>query len=303
MKSRTVLFLFIVFVAGVCQALAESGDGGQPGAFMRRGLGGRALGMGSAYSSLANDASAVYWNPAGLCAMERMELQGMYSVLTFDRQEMFVGVGGGAVARMIAVGAAWYKFGVKDIDGRDRLGNATQRFEDSENCFMLSASALLVQDVALGITGKYIHHSLADRSASGAAMDLGLRITLVPMFTVGFVLQDLLGQLSWNTESGLKEKLPTTARGGVAFQPDFLPVSLALEFAKTGKANPLLRAGTEYRILDILALRAGFDGSYVALGGMIIVPGERVKSQVDYAITKDALESTFVHHISLRLNF
>jgi len=45
----------------------EAGQtGGGPYAFMRIGLGGRGSGLGGAYTSLANDGTSPYWNPAGL---------------------------------------------------------------------------------------------------------------------------------------------------------------------------------------------------------------------------------------------
>lgn len=38
------------------------------------GVGARALGLGGAYSSVANDYTALYWNPAGLATIRKMEL-------------------------------------------------------------------------------------------------------------------------------------------------------------------------------------------------------------------------------------
>ncbi len=38
------------------------------------GIGARALGLGGAYTSVANDYTALYWNPAGLAAIRKMEL-------------------------------------------------------------------------------------------------------------------------------------------------------------------------------------------------------------------------------------
>lgn len=59
------------------------------GEFMYIGAGGRALGMGGAYASLAADATAGYWNPAGLVRMTGSEAQLMHSerfggLVTYD---------------------------------------------------------------------------------------------------------------------------------------------------------------------------------------------------------------------------
>jgi hypothetical protein len=285
----------------LCETFAAGGDGGQPGAFLRRGVGGRALAMGNAYTSVSNDASSIYWNAAGLSRMEKVELQGMYSILTFDRQQLFVGVGG-RISDMFALGAGWYKFGVTDIDGRDRVGNPTQTFDDSENSFMVSASMKL-GEVAFGITGKYLHHSLADKSATGFGIDVGANVALFDMFNVGLVMQDIGAQLSWNTTSNLKESVPLTTRGGVAFRPDFIPIVVSTELVKTGSGDIGFKAGGEYRVVEFFGVRAGYDSENVAFGGFARLPSESFSVQVDYAATRDVLENQFVHHVSLRLGF
>ncbi|HVM32664.1 MAG TPA: PorV/PorQ family protein [bacterium] len=48
------------------------------------GIGPRAIGMGSAFTALADDASAVYWNPAGLSQMSSYDLELSSSPLNFD---------------------------------------------------------------------------------------------------------------------------------------------------------------------------------------------------------------------------
>lgn len=56
--SVTVVF------SGLAQTTAK-----YAGEFLAIGVGGRALGMGGAYTALASDATAGYWNPAGVvCA-------------------------------------------------------------------------------------------------------------------------------------------------------------------------------------------------------------------------------------------
>ncbi|HXS81942.1 MAG TPA: UPF0164 family protein, partial [Methylomirabilota bacterium] len=42
--------------------------------FLRIGVGARAVGMGETFVAVANDPSAIYWNPAGLASLQRREL-------------------------------------------------------------------------------------------------------------------------------------------------------------------------------------------------------------------------------------
>jgi hypothetical protein len=43
--------------------------------FLKIGVGARAEGMGEAFVSVANDPSALYWNPAGIGSLLRREIQ------------------------------------------------------------------------------------------------------------------------------------------------------------------------------------------------------------------------------------
>ncbi len=51
------------------------------GDFMMIGAGVRALGMGGAFAALANDGSAIYWNPAGLSMLRESEVSAMHAFL------------------------------------------------------------------------------------------------------------------------------------------------------------------------------------------------------------------------------
>ena len=56
-----IVILSVISFNTRIQAL-ETADGGLPGYFMNEGTGARALGMGRAFTAVADDASAIYWN-------------------------------------------------------------------------------------------------------------------------------------------------------------------------------------------------------------------------------------------------
>src|SRR3990170_2393337 len=79
LRNSIAASLFIVAAAGVARVAAQSN--GQPGAFLFYGVGGRALAMGGAYYAISDDATAAYWNPAGLANLQRKELSTMQATL------------------------------------------------------------------------------------------------------------------------------------------------------------------------------------------------------------------------------
>src|SRR5437867_8327076 len=55
-------------------ALGEQRVGTSSGSFLRIGVGARATALGESFVAVANDPSAIYWNPAGLASLQRQEL-------------------------------------------------------------------------------------------------------------------------------------------------------------------------------------------------------------------------------------
>ncbi len=64
--------------AGTAHAQFTLGDqraGTSSGSFLKIGLGARAAALGESFVAVANDPSAIYWNPAGLAALQRQEVE------------------------------------------------------------------------------------------------------------------------------------------------------------------------------------------------------------------------------------
>jgi long-subunit fatty acid transport protein len=86
-KVLKTLFLVALSVGTMSTAFAESA--GQAGAYLKMGVGARALGMGSAFTALADDSTAAFWNPAGLAKLKKAEGSFMHADLSMDREYNF----------------------------------------------------------------------------------------------------------------------------------------------------------------------------------------------------------------------
>ena len=72
---KTVCLMAVVVALAVSPSYAAK----LAGEFLATGFGAKALGMGGAFVSIADDASAVYWNPAGLYMLDRRQALLMHS--------------------------------------------------------------------------------------------------------------------------------------------------------------------------------------------------------------------------------
>ena len=74
---------------GVATPIFAAESAGQAGAYLKMGVGARALGMGSAFTAVANDSTAAFWNPAGLAKLKNHEASFMHANLSDDRDYNF----------------------------------------------------------------------------------------------------------------------------------------------------------------------------------------------------------------------
>jgi len=88
-------------------------DAGNTGlAFLKIGAGGRASGMGEAFTAIANDASATYWNPAGLAHLQQGEFVFTHNKWLQDISHEFL-----AVSFQLGKNAFGISFISNNIDG------------------------------------------------------------------------------------------------------------------------------------------------------------------------------------------
>lgn len=81
MRARRILTAAVAFAlaaAAPARAQFSLGDqraGTSSGTFLKIAVGARATGLGESFVAVANDPSAIFWNPAGLASIQRQEVQ------------------------------------------------------------------------------------------------------------------------------------------------------------------------------------------------------------------------------------
>jgi hypothetical protein len=224
-------------------------------------IGTRAVGMGEAFTALANDSSALYWNPAGLSLMNQKEATFMHSDLM--ESVHYEHLAYAAPMDNFAVAGNFSYLGYGDIAGYDNSGVDIGNV--SAYSYQLNGGlSRLFGPLALGVSGGLIHQTLADDSANTFSANLGALYTLNAHpwkadYRFGLAVQNLGPGLKFVNESA---PLPRKIKLGAAVEGlEQLPLNLTADVTLPNDNDAYLSLGSEYWFRDILALRLGYAGS------------------------------------------
>lgn len=274
--------------------------------FVKIGVGARQAALGEASVALVRDASAAFWNPAGIAGIERYEAAFAYTRWLADMNYA------GAAVGMRARGIGTFALSVAALDYGDipeavlgtgaadpRTGNMV-----SGGDFMagLSYAREFTDRLAIGVGVKFLHENLWEHSASTVAFDVGTNYEVgYRGLRLAMSAQNLSGVVSWRPDS-LTDRtegydLPLVFRVGVSgalVGPDaFVQMGgphrlvAAVEAINTNDFSERLHVGLEYTFNDLFALRGGYrlnyaEGNWSVGAGLTPTVGA-MRMRVDYA--------------------
>jgi len=291
MKRVMVASLALILVLSAV-ALADG-----IGAFsaFKNGVGARALAMGGAFVAVADDATAMLWNPSGLAQLEDTRLTGMSTDLYgLGITHQFIG----AVTTFanLGIGLGWERASIDGqiVDEGGVIGGAFTWVEQA----IVGSLATNVLDVAMA--GANVKYYLADdglgEGATGFGFDLGLLVSLGDMFVIGVNAMDLAGSsIAW--DGGTTDVISGLYKAGLAMKlaDGRLVLATDVDFDGTDLGNT--HVGVEFAVIDELALRGGvvltdnFQDYYFAVGAGINVAGLYVDAAY---ILEETLGNTLV---------
>ncbi len=262
-QRRAAVFLTGLFgLSGFFSAApARAGGPGTSAAeFLQLGWGTRALAMGEAYTAVANDDAAMYYNPAGLAypAVQQPNAGRFESSLSESLQFQNISMTqAGFVTRPFGLSITRVDYG--QIEAR------TSETASPDSTFGAGDLALAFSGahhfdglgLSVGATGRYIEETIAQYHATAEAMDVGVlkRFSRYPI-SLGASIANLGTQMRFLQEA---YPLPQTVRLGAAYgmTPSF-PSALSAEVDFPNDSPPIMRVGFEYLGFGPLALRSGF---------------------------------------------
>ncbi len=237
-----------------------SGDAGKNGfALLKMEVDARAAAMGGAYTAVAEDASAAFWNPAGLAGSSSKSFVIMHHSWIADLSQEF------ASAHLLTgkhnIALSVNLLTIKDIEIRDMATD--EPYGTTEWIVfsgMMSYATYLVDDIAVGINLKYLFEKLYLEKATGWAIDFGVKKkNIIDRLDLGLTVQNI-GQTSKLEQESTP--LPLMVNSGIGYT---LPVEIL------GK-KPLIAAdiqfikdeslyyhfGSQFELYKNFALRLGW---------------------------------------------
>ncbi len=250
----------LVFMFFILLFLTQSAMSANNGlAFLKIDVDGRAAALGGAYSALSEDATAVFWNPAGLANSKGKSLVLMHNEWLADITQEFA-------ALQFYQGKHNFALALNliNIPGIEIRGNTpTENPDGVVNAINLSATisyaTTIFENWQIGGSFKYLHEKYFMAAANGWAVDLGLQKRFGENIRTGLTIQNLG---SMQPLLNISTPLPALARAGIAYSLPFpflgrrplITGDLQYVFGE----EALGRFGLEFGFQQYLALRVGY---------------------------------------------
>ena len=308
--------------------------------FLEIPVGAGAIGMGSAFVSVANDATSLYWNPAGSASLTQNQFVAVHTGWIAGTRFDF----GGFVLPLGTFGTLGLSFTSLSMDDMKvrtvELPEGTgEFFSAGDMAAGISYARKLTDRFSIGFTGKYIRQSIWHESAEAFALDAGttFKTDLFGGMTIGATLSNfgtnmqLAGRDTRTfirvdpTKQGSNDKIPTDIELESWSLPLLFQFGVSTDVLKSETARWTVAAdalhpsddyesmnvGTEFAWQEYLFIRGGYQSLFLAdhEGGLSLGVGVASSSLIgsiaikfDYAY-RDMGRLESVHTFSVAAQF
>jgi hypothetical protein len=304
--------IFMMHVGFAQQGVGVSKSGTTAATFLEISVGASAVGMGSAFVSIADDATALRWNPAGVAGLQQASAVAAHTDwiadTKFDFAAVVVPLSGFGTLGLSVTSLTMGDMKVRTVDAPEGTG---EYFSAGDLAGSLSYSRRLTERFSIGISAKYIQQTIWHESASAFAIDVGtlFKTDLFGGMTIGATLSNFGTSMKMNgrdarqfirlntTELGTNDQIPTDVefnswelpllfQFGVStriFDNDTYRWTIAVDALHPNDNYESVNCGTEISFLDFLFLRAGYQSLALAQseGGMSFGVGVSTSNLMD----------------------
>lgn len=321
------------------QAQEFSKAGTAAGQFLKIPVGARATSMAGTFTSVANDISTLYWNPAGTAALRRFEVGVSYTRWLADIEHDFLGVVL-PLGEHSSIGASVIQLSSGDIEVTtiDQPKGTGTFYDARDLAFAITYAQYLIENVSVGASAKYVSQRIWNTSAQTVAFDFGVLLhTGFSGLNIGLAFQNFGPGLTMDGSDLIKtvdldpaSTINPPAEAVLKTQPASLPTSyrasismpligenglLQLSDASLIVASDAVHLndnrehyaiGADFGYAGTFFVRGGYtfntDEEGLTLGSGVIVPLGTAAASFDYAYAAFGVFDP-VHMFSLSLTF
>jgi len=284
MVRRVTISLSLLLILALSPGAWAISEGGAIFLMIRPGA--RAAGMGSAFAAVADDATATYFNPAGLAFLDHRELSLMHSPwlssIWRDVGDLYY-----EFAAYVQPVKGWGTLGGNLIflsEGRsqqtDESGNVLGEFSSYEMAPYLSYGTKVGGNLGLGGNFKLIYSHLFPGSLPGSQ---GRGVATTWAFDFGLLYKGPIKRMSW----------------GATVQN----IGPKLVYLEAENADPLsrnLRVGMAYRLMDNRVNKWVISADATK---MLLNLGDPLRSQLYEVVTYVGTEFVYSDLLALRTGY
>ena len=293
--------------------------------------------MGSAFVGLADDATASYWNVAGLGRMQKGEVTVMHADWFVDTGFDYIAAALPINRGTIAVHFTSFSIGDEPVRTVEQPEGTGAIFDGGSIALGTAFAWNLTDRFTVGFNGKFIRETISSSTATAMAIDFGtIFVTPLNGMRLGATIVNFGPKMKIAgrdpaivydpdpTRAGNNDKvpaqletdafdLPLNFRVGVAMEvleTSSNRVTLALDANNPNNNTASLNVGGEYAFAERLFLRAGFNTLFerdsetdVSVGAGIRQPFQgTAEFRFDYAYTSFGVLGT-IHRIGASIGF
>jgi hypothetical protein len=329
-RGRALALALLALMTAHGSALAEGGFGSQregtsSATFLRIGLGARAQGMGGTFVAVADDPSAIYWNPAGLASLQSREVQASHvdwpAEVNFDHLTVVlpsrrlggsIGLQFGVLATHIEETTDLHPFGTgNEFTYSDVIAGASFARRWTDKLLVGAGAKYVREDLGSQVGGPVTNALLFD---AGSIFYLGLGSIRIAAALTNFGPEmrphgQYVSPYSGEERSYDGFDPPMMFRFGAAFEPienATQRLTTSFEMGQPADNQLQMQAGAEWSYRHTFALRTGYNANADLLrfsaGAGFIAKISSVRGSFDYAYTDGGVLGA-VNRVSLGVRF
>ena len=267
-----------------------SGVGTSAAPFLEIDVGARASALGGAYTSIANDVSALYWNPAGIAWNQGFQLEFSHSPWLADISYNFFGITQSIPSLNSSIGFSLIStdYGEQPVRTVERPEGTGESYAANDMALGISFGMALTDRFSFGLTAKYITQKILSATGTAMAIDVGVfyntalkglklgasvsnfgsQIELSGRHLTTIVdpdpLVDNFDRVPVSYKTG-EYDLPLLFRAGISYQrdlDDLGEVLLSVDLNHPSHATESISLGFEYGFAKVFYLRTGYKNLF-----------------------------------------